>query len=255
MSPSISGCRDTPDFDLDMYNQWVNFSKFNSTLELEAYTCLYIQILKLNVFITDTLGYCMLITSIFGIASSILILLPLYRNKEFSSPTYTYFRLMAMIGLLEMGCIFLSGVHETSYFICAHIYCWVWVLEHLAGPIANFSSAVVTWLTIVLSVERAVACLLPTKFKRINRVQVARRLSLSIIAFFAVSIFPGCFSIEVVLVAPEVGYSSRPSEFGKSNFYAILDYANEIIQLLTGGIAILSSGLVILGMARFAKKK
>lgn len=254
MAEPETGCKHSPYFDQLLYDGWWNHSTFNNTLHLEQYVCGYTKFLSYRTQIQYADAWLEIISSILGITSVVLTLVTL-RSGNFKSVSYFYFRSIAILELFVTFHLAAFGFARLFPSYTEKSYAWFWFINCIWEGTVNTFLTAVDMITVYLSVERSIACLLPTKFKYINTKPVAYRVSIVSAAVALILDLPTSFELEV-LVDPSTGaYSAVPSSFGKTQFYQAFLYALDIFSIVIGVAVILSSLFVIIGMEKSWKKK
>lgn len=250
-----SGCRNSSTFDQDLYDNWIRNSTFNTTIHLELYVCSYTKFLTFRRRMQYADGCCDILSSIFGFISAVLTLITLRSDKYFKSISYFYFRLISIFEIFLMFHLLSLGMIRVATDYYFKLYAWFWFNTVIGSNTANFFPSCVDILTIYLSIERATACLAPTKFKYINKKYVAYGICMFSVVISALFYIPMCFA-RTVTVDPTTGvYSAAASEFGKSQFYEGFEYLIDIFSMVIGVGTIITSVFVIMGMVKSWKAK
>lgn len=128
-----------------------------------------------------------LVCCFFGILSSILTLATICRNKNFSDPCFICYKALAGFEFLYAMC----NAIDFFFVLNDHLmksYAWTWldsVVTAFLNPILNCSILVIVFL----SLHRAVACLIPQKFHKMDNEFVCYGVAIGVIlasvAFFA----------------------------------------------------------------------
>lgn len=242
---------DSPYFDQKLYQEWRNYSAFhNSSDDLRDYVCAYTKYLLTATRLNWVSGIVNCICAIFGFGSSFLTLCTLCGNEKFSQNSFCYFRFVAALEIFHMIHIASSGMGYAFMEAYIRTFAWYWFSTVLGRSIANFVSLCVDLTTIHLSIERAVACLLPGNFHFLERRNVVLSICCGIFsfsfAFYAST--PFAYSIKL---AP----SSGTYVITFLDSFRTLSKALEIVGYAVAIAVVISCVLAVVGLLSALKRR
>lgn len=228
----------------------LNRSVFDSSLDLEAYLCDYAGYIDFRAHSNYVWGCCAAPFRILGIISSFLTLGTVCRNEGFSSRCFVYYKAIAIFEFFYN----LSTFEQTSESIYTYYftrnYNWFFFGTLINNNIGNIFPHSTDTLTIFLSLERAVACLLPAKFYFLHHISVC--VSVFVIAFGAalVTYIPPIFAF-FVGIHPNTGtYFQFRTDFGGSHEYEIYEEFISSLLLIQSIAVFVSTAFAVAGMVR-----
>lgn len=155
--------------DTDLFDHWRNQSITENFLDLEIYICAYTQFQDYRDRLAYTIGYINILCGVAGILSSFLVLFTMFKNAEFASISYCHYESIALLEIFHMIFIICAGYQWINVRVYLKSYSWYWIMQRVGYVVGNFLSCCVDFLTIFLSVERAIACWKPDKFLLLSR--------------------------------------------------------------------------------------
>lgn len=241
-------CDNHSDYFNQLFYAWYNYSNFNSSQNFQAYVCSYVAYQNLYNTLNWTEGLLHCICAIAGIISSILTLITICKNKNFSSHAFCYFRVIAISEILVSCCLFNLGIGLMQIDIRIS-FSWIWLFYKVTDNLGNMLSTYVEVLITYLSTERGIACLLPTKFHFIDNRKTVYKVC--IIAIFPLLLLyvPGVFAYQIVYQLSSYNYVAVPT----NSSFEIWTRAREVVEYILAACIIASSIFSILGLMRALK--
>lgn len=214
--------------------EYVAYNRFTVTLDNVLYPILF--------------TFC-----IFGFIGSVLTFATLYRNKSFSEPCFICYQAIAVSEICYL--LFKSPyyLYQTNKVVYGKDYLWYWSRVVGSNYVTSIFAFYNIFLACFLSLQRAVACFLPTKFSYINNRGLC--IAVTIITFLAMVALhsPSAILRQVFWNETEKRYVYEDSPIKISVKYKA--YSSFIDHYYRVGLAVtvvVTSALAIAGMLKAA---
>lgn len=227
-------------------------AKMNSTIdpvELAAYKD---AIAKLNLFNNPFQFF----GAIVGVISSILTLMTISGNPHFNAPCFVCYEALAISELIYCAIgqapkFWFEIVNQTL----AYDYVWVFWVKVISPAVFSYLLNVDTFLISFLSLQRFVACTVPSKYHLVNTRGVCLGVTIAIYLLSVPYIAPTIMGVTVIWKNQSQIYVSVASDFGKSETYK--EYNDFMVQFRTiqGVIVLVTSVMAIYGMLKASALK
>lgn len=251
-----ASCRNSSYFDQTLFDQWSNLSSFNSNVHLELYICAYKELASYKELMIVCFSYAAFFCSFSGILSSILTLVTLSSNCNFKSVSFLYYKAIAYLEFLHMVFLIHMGLQYIFHEESLRSYTWVWLSIYVFEPGINLVSSCVDVSTAMLSIERAVACLWPTKFQLLNTRRIAWTvITATSVIFFPLMVLPPCLGFLITKDPTSNTYTIAMSKIGESKAYDTFNYTLDVLFICMGAGVVGTTVLAIVGLLKYEYKK
>jgi uncharacterized membrane protein len=130
------------------------------------------------------------------------------------------------------------------------IWSWVW-FGYSGASIQNILETIISHSSIFLSIERTIACLLPTRFYLIDRKRVFVTVYVVIVIYICSAFIPKLFRYTIIEDPLIPGsYKRIDSDWGKSDIFRIHSKIFDTLFFALGFIGIASMILSVVGMLK-----
>lgn len=229
------------------YQPLKNESSFNSSIDYETYITAYDSFKKFELTIGIVMGVTTVLCGVIGVFSAVLTLLTFCGNKILKYRCFVYYKAIAIAEILYLASGRASILVETIY--VQDVWSCPYQLSTLMVDAANNLCVFVDLLVIYLSIERAIACLLPLHFHLIDK----KAVSYSVIAGAALLVgllnVPYLFAYRIETDSSgkcSVAYNSVWSATAEAAYDSIL----ESCSFADGILIMVSTSLAVAGMIR-----
>lgn len=137
----------------------------------------------------------------FGILGSILILFTLMKNKNLSEPSFMCYQTIAWIEsvycLFAIPIMYDQGVGAAPKLYQHNFYEWSYLINRIAYPLLDLFGSITYCLISFLSIQRAVACLIPTKYDYFDGKRVCLGVIIGFVLINAIFWVPQLFGVRI----------------------------------------------------------
>lgn len=207
-----------------LFENYKNHPSFNFSddADVEAYVCDYIALEEFQNASSFVVGIICLFLTIIGFPGQFLILGTISRNKNFKAKCFWIHRIAAALEIIytpftvgyAYGLIYRDEMVRS--------YALYWFCQR-SIVISNVLANIVDLITKFLSIERAIATLLPTKFYLVDRWRVFFPVFGFVLLLAGSICVPNLFAFDVVFDPIDETFKEMKTNFGESQFYKDFD--------------------------------
>lgn len=194
--------------------------------------------------------------SILGVISSILTLMTISGNPHFNAPCFVCYEALAVSEIIycaigQVPKIWFDIVNQSV----ANNYVWAFWVKVISPAVFSYFLNVDTFLISFLSVQRFIACIIPSKYHLVNTRGICLGITIAIYLISVPYITPTIMGVTVVWRNNSQIYVPTPTEFGTSSTYKQYNYFMAQFRTVQGVIVLVTSIMAIVGMLKASALK
>lgn len=238
MAQSTIGAQNLSENEIEQYNR----------ISLAAYTAFELQLVVVN-------SSLQIAVSILGLFSSIFTMATICKNAHFAEPCFICYQAIAVS---EFFYAIINILYYWSEVVpsASADYTYIWLDAILGRPLATCCENMTFVLVVFLSLQRAVACLIPTKYHLVSTQTICLSVVIVSSCVSAVYAAPELFAYNVVWVNATDCYDYEDSLFRNGAFYQAYEhYVRNVVRIAQAAAVFMSSLLAIIGILQATQLK